>query len=347
MTLREAVIDRSLSLEVYQDNQATARIMTTGRAPTLRRIKRTPSVSISGLNEKVLGPDITLHDCISEVMAAYIFTKHFVNWHKWGQVCMLIGICTNTQMSKLKPFKPCSPACVAVAHTAPSPAMSGAASSTDVNAFSAKAGTVTPTTGGTITDAPSAKAGAVAVNRWTSTTPRILPRPDIEDLSDDFVPLSAFPTVGPPSAKAEVLTAVAGEGFAVAKSLASLLALTRFFDPTGMLEARAATPQTLHQMLADALTRFHLRNRTTGCFTKSGQISTDAGSICDTMPGNAARKDVTKGRLSSGLQLARAVDLPPNLRVLLRADSTLTVYPMPELEEGMGNTKRIIKQELL
>ncbi len=160
-----------------------------GAAPTLRHIKRTHSVSISWLNERVLGPDITLHDCISEVMAAYIFTKRFVNREKWEQVCMLIAVCTNTHMSKLKPFKPCSPACVAVAHTALSPAMSGAASSTDVNAYSAKPGTVTPTTRGTITDAPSAKAGA-AVNRWTSA--RMVPRPEIEDVSDDFVPLHAY-----------------------------------------------------------------------------------------------------------------------------------------------------------
>ncbi len=66
LPLWETILDRTLSLDVYQDNQATARIMTTGRAPTLRHIKRTHCVSVARLNERVTGPDITLHDCISE-----------------------------------------------------------------------------------------------------------------------------------------------------------------------------------------------------------------------------------------------------------------------------------------
>ena len=57
LPLWERLLDRPLSLEVYQDNQATARIMSTGRAPTLRHIKRTHSVSIAWLNERVIGPD--------------------------------------------------------------------------------------------------------------------------------------------------------------------------------------------------------------------------------------------------------------------------------------------------
>ncbi len=48
LPLWETVLDRTLSLEVYQDNQATARIMTTGWAPTLRHIKRTHSVPYLG-----------------------------------------------------------------------------------------------------------------------------------------------------------------------------------------------------------------------------------------------------------------------------------------------------------
>ena len=94
MPLWERLLDRSLALEVDQDNQATARVMTTGRAPTLRHIKRTRSASIAWLNERVLGPDITLNECISEVMAADIFTKRFTNKEKWEHVCLLIGMCT-------------------------------------------------------------------------------------------------------------------------------------------------------------------------------------------------------------------------------------------------------------
>ncbi len=76
----------------------------------------------------MIGPDITLHYCISEVMAADIFTKHFVNRDKWESVCMLIGVVTSKHMSKLQHTKTSIyfPACVAVTQFAH---MSGAASS--------------------------------------------------------------------------------------------------------------------------------------------------------------------------------------------------------------------------
>ena len=80
LPLWEKILNRpQVVLQVYQDNQATARIMTTGRAPTLRHIQRTHCVSVAWLHERVIGPDIDLHDWMSDVMAAAIFTKHFVN----------------------------------------------------------------------------------------------------------------------------------------------------------------------------------------------------------------------------------------------------------------------------
>ena len=63
LPLWERLRDRPLSLEVYQDNQATARIMNTGRAPTLRHIGRTHCVSVAWIHERVNGPDI-LHYAI-------------------------------------------------------------------------------------------------------------------------------------------------------------------------------------------------------------------------------------------------------------------------------------------
>ena len=50
------LLNRPLALEVNQDNQTTARIMTTGRAPTLRHIKRTHCVSIAWLERESLRP---------------------------------------------------------------------------------------------------------------------------------------------------------------------------------------------------------------------------------------------------------------------------------------------------
>ena len=80
LPLWEKTLNRpQVVLDVYQDNQATARIMSTGRAPTLRHIKRTHTVSIAWLHERVTSPNVRLHDCISNVMAADIFKKHFIS----------------------------------------------------------------------------------------------------------------------------------------------------------------------------------------------------------------------------------------------------------------------------
>ena len=88
--LWERLLNRGLFIDVYQDNQATARIMTTGRAPTLRHIKRTHSVSVAWIHERVASDDIQLHDCVSAVMAADIFTRHFIDRGKWIDVCILL-----------------------------------------------------------------------------------------------------------------------------------------------------------------------------------------------------------------------------------------------------------------
>ena len=72
LPLWETILGRPLVLDVFQDNQATARIMTTGRAPTLRHVGRTHQVSVAWLHERVTGPDVVLFDCVSDVMAADI-----------------------------------------------------------------------------------------------------------------------------------------------------------------------------------------------------------------------------------------------------------------------------------
>ncbi len=66
--------------------------MSTGRAPTLRHITRTHRVSVAWIHERVSSPDLNLRDCVSEVMAVDIVTKHFFSREKWVSVCELIGI---------------------------------------------------------------------------------------------------------------------------------------------------------------------------------------------------------------------------------------------------------------
>ena len=65
-------LSRPVALELYQDNQSAGRIMATGRAPALRHIKRTHSVSVAWIHERIQSPDLHLHDCMSEVMTADI-----------------------------------------------------------------------------------------------------------------------------------------------------------------------------------------------------------------------------------------------------------------------------------
>mgnify|MGYP000361738462 FL=1 len=89
--------------------------MSSGRALTLRHIKRTHQVSVAWLHERVTSPDVVLHDCVSEVMAADIFTKHFINKDKWEQVCGLIGVVTGKHVLSLQQHTKRSPtACPAV-----------------------------------------------------------------------------------------------------------------------------------------------------------------------------------------------------------------------------------------
>ena len=105
------------------------------------------------------------------------------------------------------------------------------------------------------------------------------------------------------------------------------MALTRFFGtPEQMTEAGMATGETLSGLLARAVSEHNLRTRSTWCFTKAGRISPNTADLRDYMPGHFTRTDADHsiGMLSSGLQMARSLDLPPNLKILLRSDSTLT-----------------------
>ena len=146
---------------------------------------------------------------------------------------MLIGVCANIHMSKLKPLKLCSPACVVV--SAPTPVMSGAASSSDVSASLAKARTATGAASSTDTDASLAKARTV---RWTR--PAIEERPAIEDIPGEDLPLTDFLGVVPPLAKAGTHDVLAGTGFEGSVARASFLAMTKFFNPSKLLAARSS-----------------------------------------------------------------------------------------------------------
>ncbi len=103
LTLLEPILQRThAELDMFQDNHATARIMSTGKAPTLRHIRRTHCVSLSFVHEQVSGDDVQLYDCSTKAMAADIFTKHFTNPDAWRHALTLIGVVPAEFMARLQ-----------------------------------------------------------------------------------------------------------------------------------------------------------------------------------------------------------------------------------------------------
>ena len=111
LTLWETILGRhdsggqggeSLHLDVYQDNTATSRIAWTGKAPTLRHLPRTHAVCVAWLHENLKKPNIHLTDCHTLAQSADIFTKHFVDKHKWSHNLLLIGIVKPPLWSQLR-----------------------------------------------------------------------------------------------------------------------------------------------------------------------------------------------------------------------------------------------------
>ena len=83
LELWEFIFGRKFTLDLFEDNQATSRIVTTGRAPRLKHIHGTHAVSIAWLHERHINADLILKDCSTTFTSADIFTKHFANRDKW------------------------------------------------------------------------------------------------------------------------------------------------------------------------------------------------------------------------------------------------------------------------
>ena len=94
-----------LKLNVFQDNQSTSRIAWTGKAPTLRHIKRTHAISIKWIHERVRSEAIILTDCHTHAQAADIFTKHFTDKTAWTHHSRLIGVVQKDIWKRFKPIK--------------------------------------------------------------------------------------------------------------------------------------------------------------------------------------------------------------------------------------------------
>ena len=87
-------------MNVYEDNQAAARIISTGKFPKLRHVKRMHGISISWLNEALARDIYKLHDCHTKCQCADIFTKHFTSSCSWSHVMRLIGVVEDPELLK-------------------------------------------------------------------------------------------------------------------------------------------------------------------------------------------------------------------------------------------------------
>ena len=94
----EGILGRVPKMTVYEDNQATARIIEIGKFPTLRHVKRMHGVSIGWLHDAFRSGLFSLHDCHTSREAADIFTKHFTSKHRWQHALSLIGIIHDPSM---------------------------------------------------------------------------------------------------------------------------------------------------------------------------------------------------------------------------------------------------------
>ena len=87
----EKVFGKTMEIDMFQGNQATMRVLLTGKAPTLRHFRRAHGTPLKWMFTAVQEHG-NLCDCDTEVMAADIFTKHFINEIKWVSACNLIGV---------------------------------------------------------------------------------------------------------------------------------------------------------------------------------------------------------------------------------------------------------------
>jgi len=82
----------SLEVIFLEDNQATIRILESGRSPSFRHTDKTQRLNLSWLSEQFKRKHFRLVYVGSSLQAADILTKHFTNSEKWESALRLMGI---------------------------------------------------------------------------------------------------------------------------------------------------------------------------------------------------------------------------------------------------------------
>ena len=82
----------SLEVIFLEDNQATIRILESGRSPSFRHTDKTQRLNLSWLSEQFKRKHFRLVYVGSSLQAADILTKPFTNSEKWKSALRLMGI---------------------------------------------------------------------------------------------------------------------------------------------------------------------------------------------------------------------------------------------------------------
>ena len=98
LDLWSRILGRVPSVTLYEDNQATARIITTGKYPKLRHVQRLHGVNISWLHDLLKKGHYGLHDTHTKRQAGDIFTKHFTSVPLWNHAMSLIGVVSDSSL---------------------------------------------------------------------------------------------------------------------------------------------------------------------------------------------------------------------------------------------------------
>ena len=77
------VLGRTPIIMLYEDSQATSRIIQTGKYPKLRHVQRLHGVNISWLNDLYQKGLYKIHDTHTKRQAGDIFTNHFTSIPCW------------------------------------------------------------------------------------------------------------------------------------------------------------------------------------------------------------------------------------------------------------------------
>ena len=94
LSLWERLLKRPVTLRIFEDNEATIKVIKKGYSSKLRHLARTQRVNIASVHDAILDPQLILEYIETTKQAADVFTKS-LDPQKWGNALKLLGIFTH------------------------------------------------------------------------------------------------------------------------------------------------------------------------------------------------------------------------------------------------------------